>query len=128
MNIITIKETYKDKDISITACRQGSNLVVSLSGGDLPHIGSVALSQPRPSLADPSMLSATSSILSVVGHKEGSVAESAANRLASSLNTIVAVACGIHYDNGKPEDFPAILSIVDRLVAQLIDELQKSTD
>lgn len=122
--MISLTETYRDKDITITALRQGRDLAVCLSGGDSAHIGSVALSQPRPSLADPAKRSATSSILSVVGHKEGAVAESVADRLAASLNTVVAVTCGIHYDHGKPEDFPAILSIVDRLVEGLLDQLK----
>jgi len=49
--------------------RVGQDILVSMWGGTLPHIGAVGMATPRPSLRDPKKMSATSSTFTYVGHK-----------------------------------------------------------
>ncbi|MBN1227398.1 MAG: hypothetical protein JXA79_10430, partial [Deltaproteobacteria bacterium] len=67
----------------------GSDLLVSIFGGQRPHIGAVAVALPRPSLKDPKVRSATASVFCYPGHKEDVIAKEAAERLSAALDTNV---------------------------------------
>ncbi|MBP2017458.1 hypothetical protein J2Z79_000841 [Symbiobacterium terraclitae] len=92
---------------------------VSLFGG-IPHVGATALAIPRPSLKDPTQASATSSVLTVTGHKDDVLARLLAESLAVGLNRVVSVTAGVHagpegvYDLSV-EDLKRIMSIVGRM-------------
>lgn len=92
-------------------------ILVQLIGGETPHIGSVVLTQPRPSLANPENLSVTSSVLNLLMHKDDQVAKPVAEMLAKNLNQVVVVAAGIHVDNASINDLE-ILKNNTLLVAQ----------
>lgn len=79
-------------------------LIVSIVGGETPHVGAVALSIPRTSLKNSSKLSATTSVLTLVGHKDDEVARPAAERLAKEFNQTVVVIAGVHIKEAKEED------------------------
>lgn len=81
----------------------GRDLLVAVSGGEEPHIGAVAMAQPRPSLKEPRRTSATASVFCYPGHKEDDLAKHAAERLAAAFNTRVVVTAGIHWDNLSEE-------------------------
>ena len=92
---------------------------VSLFGG-IPHVGATALAVPRPSLKDPARISATSSVLTVTGHKDDELARRLAESLAAGLNRVVTVTAGVHagpegvYDLSM-EDLKRIMSIIGRV-------------
>ena len=86
-------------DIEAHVRSVGEDLLVVISGGEKPHIGAVAAAQPRPSLKDPFVTSATASVICYVGHKEDDLAKHAAENLAASFNTRVVVTAGIHWDD-----------------------------
>lgn len=96
-------------DISATVHLIGKDLLVAIWGGDTPHIGAVAAAQPRPSLKDPEVISASTSVICYVGHKEDSLAKAASEYLAATFNTRVVVAAGIHWDNLTDEDIGQVL-------------------
>ena len=77
----------------------GQDLLVAIWGGEKPHIGAVAVAQPRPSLKDPEVMSATASVICLPGHKEDELAKAVSEILAAALNTSVVVTAGIHWDN-----------------------------
>ncbi|HEM61972.1 MAG TPA: hypothetical protein ENO24_06745 [Chloroflexi bacterium] len=77
----------------------GDDLLVCLWGGTQPHIGAVALALPRPSIADPAVTSSTSSVLTLLGHKEDVVAKAVSERLSARLNRNVVVCAGMHWDH-----------------------------
>jgi len=77
----------------------GNDLLVCLWGGTQPHIGAVALALPRPSIADPAVTSSTSSVLTLLGHKEDVVAKAVSERLSARLNRNVVVCAGMHWDH-----------------------------
>ena len=69
-----------------------------------PHVGAVAIGIPRPSLKDSSKLSATTSVFTLVGHKDDEVARPVAERLAKELNQTVVVVTGVHIEGAKEDD------------------------
>ena len=96
-------------DIEAGVRWMGRDLLVAIWGGDTPHIGAVAAAQPRPSLKDSAVTSASASVICYVGHKEDDLAKSAAEILAAALDTRVVVAAGIHWDNLSAEGIQSII-------------------
>jgi len=88
----------------------GDDLLICLWGGTQPHIGAVAVALPRQSLADPLSTSSTSSVFTLLGHKEDTVAKMVSERLSARLNRNVVVSAGMHWDQ---VDDDAIAEIVD---------------
>ena len=89
--------------------KMGNDLAVTVCGGDRAHIGSVALAIPRESLRGTGERSATTSVLNVTGHKDGEISVRVADLLATELNCVVTVACGIHVDRISGETLDALL-------------------
>jgi len=86
-------------DLAAAVRRVGADLLVAVWGGERPHIGAVAVAQPRPSLKDCRRVSATASVFCCVGHKEDQLAREIALAVASAVNSAVVVTAGIHWDN-----------------------------
>ena len=102
----------------------GKDIQVVICGGDRPHIGAVALAQPRASLRNPEKTSATCSVLSVLGHKEDIVVKHASEKLAASLKTNVVVTAGIHWDVFKEEDVATVMECLNLLLTSILEHLQ----
>ncbi len=101
--------------------RLGKDYLLSVWGGE-PHIGAVAMAQPRPSLADPSRVSATASVFCYVGHKEDEVVKEISERLASALGAKVVVAAGLHWDDLGQAGIDQVVKNVRALVDVIIKE------
>jgi hypothetical protein len=106
--------------IQATAMLIGDDLLVAIWGGTKPHIGAVAVALPRPSIADPDITSSTSSVFTLLGHKEDKVVKMVSEHLSAHLDKNVVVTAGIHWDN-LPEE--AIEEIVHNC-RKLADEIQ----
>jgi hypothetical protein len=104
----------------------GGDLLVAIWGGERPHIGAVALAQPRPSLKDSGVMSATASVLCVVGHKEDDLVKEASELLAAALNTRVAVAAGIHWDHLDEGGIRAVKQNSRALVDRIAEEMKEA--
>ena len=100
----------------------GQDLLVAIWGGR-PHIGAVAVAQPRPSLKDQSLRSATASVFCYPGHKDDIVAKEAAEKISSALNTNVTVTAGIHWDDIDEEGIKAVINNSRQLVTLIIEEI-----
>lgn len=109
------------REITCTVIAQGEDLCVTIAGGDLPHIGAVALAQVRPSLADADKRSATVSVLTLLGHKEDEIAKHVAHQLAVAANANVVVSCGIHIDDAS---VPQLIEI-DQIIRTWCDKWTK---
>jgi len=104
----------------------GGDLSVAIWGGERPHIGAVALAQPRPSLKDPGIMSATASVLCAVGHKEDDLVKEASELLAAALKTRVVVTAGIHWDNLDEEGIRAVKQNSQALVTRIAEEMREA--
>lgn len=113
--------------LDISVDHLGAHLVVCISGGSAPHIGSVALSTPRPSLAG-SGTSATSSVLNRIGHKDEVVGREVADMLASRLDTVVCCICGIHVDDASEDEIRACATLGNEIATFLLERLEAPTD
>jgi hypothetical protein len=99
----------------------GSDLLIAIWGGETPHIGAVAVAQPRPSLKDPAVTSSSASVICLLGHKEDELAKAAAEILAAALKTQVVVTAGIHWDNLAPEAIQCVVRNSEILVDKILE-------
>jgi len=105
----------------------GDDLLVAIYGGEKPHIGAVAMAQPRPSLRDFGLTSATASVFCYVGHKEDDLAKHAAERLAARFNTRVVVTAGIHWDSLSEEGIRKVVENGKVLVDQIVERVRSES-
>jgi hypothetical protein len=110
--------------LEATAMLIGDDLLVSIWGGTRPHIGAVALALPRPSLRDKKKISATSSVLTVPGHKEDQTVKFVSEALSAALRKNTAVTAGIHWDRLGPDEIEVIINLTEKLTQKIIDKLK----
>jgi gallate decarboxylase subunit D len=113
-------------DLTASVMKVGQDAVVVISGGERPHVGAVALAQSRKSHKDPDKISATSSVLCLLGHKEDVVVKIVSERLAAVADRPVVVAAGIHWDNLQESDFSRIFKNLDILI-EMIEPYLRTT-
>lgn len=121
---ISAQSNGPDHNIWAEAVWIGPDLLVYIWGGEAPHIGAVAMAQPRPSLADPAKTSATASVFAYVGHKEDDLAKWAAEKISAALEVKVVVTAGIHWDDLDQAGIKSVLANSEQLVRALIDRLK----
>ena len=93
-------ETHGGKyDLQAHVRSVGSDFLVAIWGGEMPHIGAVAIAQSRTSLKTSKRISSTGSVISILGHKEGDIAKEVAEKLSSGLKATVIVTAGMHWSN-----------------------------
>lgn len=101
----------------------GDDCTIVIKGGSAPHIGSVCLAVPRPSLTG-SGTSATVSVLNRTGHMDDSIACAVAKHVAATRNCAVACACGIHIDNASTEAISHIRQAQADIITCVLDLLE----
>jgi len=101
----------------------GLDVLVAIWGGEKPHIGAVSVAQPRPSLKDPEVMSATASVICLPGHKEDELAKAVSEILAAALNTPVVVTAGIHWDNINEEGIQKVIENSKILVDLILEKI-----
>lgn len=112
--------------VVLTATITVDGLIISLLGGDRPHVGAIAVGIPRSSLKDPSQISATTSVFTLVGHKDDEVARPAAERLAKTLNQTVIVVAGIHVEQAEDEDIERITNNSKQAVEAFLRKMKNN--
>lgn len=101
----------------------GNDLLLSIWGGTIPHIGSVSITQPRPGITKPEKRSVTSSVYNFIGHKDEAVARFCAEKIAAACDKKTVAVAGIHVENASPADITTILNNVDKLCERIIKKL-----
>ena len=119
--VTTDKEAY---NLEAFVKQIGQDFLVAIWGGEKPHIGAVSVAQPRPSLKDPEITSATASVICLPGHKEDDLAKATSEILSAALNTSVVVTAGIHWDNINEEGIQKVIAnskiLVDRILEKIV--------
>jgi hypothetical protein len=119
--VTTDKEAY---NLEAFVKQIGQDFLVAIWGGEKPHIGAVSVAQPRASLKDPEVISATASVICLPGHKEDELVKATSEILAAALNTSVVVTAGIHWDNINEEGIDKIIAnskiLVDRILETIV--------
>jgi len=102
---------------TVMALDNGDVIVVVTGGRD--HIGAVGLAVPRPSRLDSNNISATSSVLTMLGHKEDVLVKDISEKLAAATGRNVVVIAGVHYDDLSGVD----LKLLHELWRELTDKI-----
>ncbi|MFX1559713.1 MAG: hypothetical protein ACFFBL_03935 [Promethearchaeota archaeon] len=103
----------------------GNDLLIAIYGGDEHHIGGVATAYPTEShYRDATTVSVNT--LTLPGHKDYVVANTAAERICKALGVPTIVTVGIHYDNATGKEIEEIISVVNKLVEDVIAHYQKA--
>jgi len=118
--IETDKEAY---NLEAFVKEIGQDFLVAIWGGERPHIGAVAVAQPRPSLKDRSLRSATASVFCYPGHKDDAVAKEAAEKISSALDTNITVTAGIHWDDIDEAGIKGVIENSRHLVEMIIERI-----
>jgi hypothetical protein len=94
----------------------GKDAVITIYGGEVPHVGAVAVALPRPSIHDRGKISSTASVICVTGHKEDEIAKAAALKLSAKWNCVVTVSAGVHIDHAVMEEIEILKNNIEAVV------------
>lgn len=97
----TLTRLVRGREIVLNARRQGGDCLLTVTGGDAPHIGAAAL------CADGEIRR-----LDRNGHREGELAAELAERAAARLGCCVCAVCGIHFDRITRPEIASVLAAV----------------
>lgn len=97
----------------------GADLSVTITGGELEHIGAVSLA-----VYEPERASATVSTLTVYTHRDDRVSAEAAKRLSRALGCTVSAAAGVHIDDPAPGELETLLENCDTCLSELEEILR----
>ena len=103
----------------------GEDLMISVWGGTKPHIGSISVSVPRPGLQDNTTMSATSSIINLIGHKDEVVARKFSEQLAAKFNRNAIATAGIHIDDITENQINIIMQNIRDLCLEVVNKLEE---
>ena len=111
---------YKDENVQMQVQYMGEDMCVHIFGGDRPHIGSIAIAEPRKSLLGDGNNSSTVSVFNFCGHKDDEVAVPVAKEVSSSLGCRCVVICGIHYENLQEGQLQLVKEMQQRIVRDIV--------
>lgn len=118
--MINIVKNFNRHNIHCSATKMGNDWNISIFGGDISHIGAVAIGIPRPSLEDKNKVSSSVSLITVTGHKEDVIVQKYAKELSTKINSTVVVCCGIHINNITFDEIIDLGNVVDKIIDELI--------
>lgn len=117
------KKTDGRHSLEAVITRTGDGLNVYLGGGEEPHIGTVVISQPRPSLTGNGEISCTTSVFNFMGHKDDGLGVPLAEALCRNLNRNVVVTAGVHIEKATSEDLQRLNENLAELTKQILHTL-----
>ena len=102
----------------------GKDYTLAVYGGNAPHVGSVVMATARPSLTGEGV-SATSSVINSIGHKDEEVGRIFAETVAKAKLCTAVCSCGIHVDAIRPEQIAVVMEGCKRLLGQVMDSIHE---
>jgi hypothetical protein len=103
----------------------GDDLMISVWGGTKPHIGSISVSVPRPGLKDGTIMSSTSSVINLIGHKDEVIARKFSEQLAAKFNRNAIATAGVHIDDITENQINIIMQNITALCLDVINKLEE---
>lgn len=101
--------------------RIGEEYCIHVSGGERPHIGCVVLAVPRPSLSNPEIISATSSVWNLTGHKDEYICRELAEAVAKRKNAVTVCTGGFHMDGITKEQIQELMDCIGQLAEEELE-------
>ena len=93
----------------------GKDLLITVRGGTKPHIGCCVLSEPRPSLSGDGTVSATSSVLNCIGHKDEALCRYFAEKAAAAHGCTAVCTGGFHVDVITKEQIEELMRAAEEI-------------
>lgn len=100
--------------------RIGSDYTLTLTGGR-DHIGAVAIGN-----FDEKSGRATSSVISLPGHREESIALEGARRISESTGTATVLTVGIHLDDITGDEISQVVTVSGQMIDRFIASLERA--
>jgi hypothetical protein len=123
--VITLESNVGHHKILLDARKIGTDILVTIYGGDEHHIGGVAIAYPTKShYRNTTTISVNT--MTFPGHKDYLVANTAAEQICKALSNPVVVSVGIHMNNASKDEIKQAVDAVDTLVKKLIDQYQNA--
>ena len=116
---ITVRVAEGRRRLEAALCRAGADLVVTVGGGERPHVGCVVVASAGEPGTPGGARRLTTSLVTIPTHREEALARPLAERLARELGGVVVVAAGVHDDGLDAGGIATYL----RLGARLADEI-----
>lgn len=116
-----MKKQFSFAELIMQGYRIGEEYCIHVSGGERPHIGCVVLAMPRPSLCNPDVISATSSVLNVTGHKDEYLCRQLAENVAKRKNAVTVCTGGFHMDGITTEQIQELMDYIDQLTEEELE-------
>lgn len=107
-------------EITLEVKKLGEDYLLTLTGGE-EHAGAVAVG-----LFDEKSRRASSSVLTLPGHREEQLALESAKRVSKATEKTTIVVVGIHVDNISLEEIKEIVSTAEEMVGKFIASCEKS--
>jgi len=124
--MIKIQEGYGKYRVILNTVKSGKDLTVVFYGGEKPHIGAIAISIPRPSLKDPKKTSTSTSVITLVGHKEDDLAKNIAEDITRITKNITIAIVGLHIEKASLRDIEILILNTQNLVNRLKNLLKEN--
>lgn len=107
-------------EIILEVKKLGEDYLLTLTGGE-EHVGAVAVG-----LFDEKSGRASSSVLTLPGHREEQLALDSAKKVSKATGKTSVVVAGIHIDNISLEEIKEIVSTAEEMVGNFIASCEKS--
>lgn len=126
--IFTVQREVCGYLLQVSVKKIGQDLLVSVEGGQKPHIGCVIQSVPRPSLTGDGSYSATSSVLNLTGHKDEYLCRKLSEQICAACQTTVVCTGGVHIDQITKEEICEIMRIIEDMGNVVIRYIKKRNE
>ena len=114
---VVLERSFLGYPLSVRAYPAGGDLVILITGGCRPHVGSVSCA-----FWEGGAVRCETSVGH--GHHDDVVSSRFAQKLAQTFQCAVSVSCGIHYDGLSRESISRVLTEMDSLLDQLTDRIR----
>ena len=114
-----VTEKVSRTEITLEVKKLGEDYLLTLTGGE-EHAGAVAVG-----LFDEKSGRASSSVITLPGHREEQLALDSARRVSRTTGKTAVVIAGIHVDNISPEEIKEIVSTAEEMVGNFIASCKK---
>lgn len=125
LRIRQIYESVEDGRYTIEAVLIDTQdgIMLYIGGGDKPHIGAVAISEPRPSMRDRCKVSCTTSVINRLSHMDDIIVVPIAEAVCRKANSITVASGGVHIDNADEADIKRLVENMEQLKVKIISKL-----
>lgn len=121
---VSIRKELPGAELEICAVYIGADILICLQGG-AAHVGCTVQAVPRPSLTGDGTVSATSSVMNLIGHKDEELCRRLAEYVCRQLNTVVVCTGGFHIDNITLEQIQAAADAAEEAGEELAELLRR---